>query len=207
MKLLSRKDVAPICKQIAAEHEGWAYAAESFRYKIGNHSTIYIMPLWAFKLSAQPSVWLENKQTTKLIKQVREKYYGGGYPISTMRILRPGATLKTQVYQEFVYDLIAAERYIRDFFARGLRVIEQYYNYSDERELLENIPFQSDGGNAERYCYARIVLGDFEFVESFINDKIKTDVPKREKFISIAKELLPVWKKNYQETGSIFGKQ
>ena len=75
------------------------------------------MPLWVFKLSAQPSVWLENKQTTKLIKQVREKYYGGGYPISTMRILRPGATLKTQVYQEFVYDLIAAERYIRNFFS------------------------------------------------------------------------------------------
>ena len=78
MKLLSRKDVAPICKKIASEHEGWVYISEEFRHKISNHSTIYIMPLWAFKLSAQPSVWLENKQTTKLIKQVREKYYGGG---------------------------------------------------------------------------------------------------------------------------------
>lgn len=77
MSSLSRKDVAPICKAIASEHEGWQYTGDKFKYKIIKHSILMIDPLWHSNIGAQPVVWLENKQATKLMKQVEENNYGG----------------------------------------------------------------------------------------------------------------------------------
>ena len=205
MKLLTKKDVAPICKKIASEHEGWEYVNEDFKYKNLKHSTLKIVPLWYFNLGAQPVVWLENKKTTKLYKFIRsglEAYYS----ISIKPILRPDATLETQVYRKLVYTLEEAEVYIRDFFQRGLAVIEQYYPYTDEKELLENLPVHLEDMDGIGYCLARVVLHDFDFVWRYINDEIKTVNPKSRKLEKL-KEMLPVWEKNYQETGSVFGKK
>lgn len=205
MNSLSRKDVAPICKAIASQHEGWQYIGETFKYKNLKHSILMIEPLWYFNIGAQPVVWLENKQTTKLYKQLGNSHKVS-YRISEKTILRPGATLETQVYSKLVYTLPEAEEYIRDFFQRGLEVIQKYYPYTDEKELLENLPLDLEQNMGIGYCLARVVLHDFDFVRRYINDEIKTVNPK-DKEIEKIRELLPVWEKNYHETGSVFGKK
>ena len=205
MNSLSKKDVAPICKKIASEHEGWQYTGDKFKYKNLKHSMPMIVPLWYFNIGAQPVVWLENKQTIKLYKQLGYTSESS-YPISEKTILRPGATLETQVYRKLVYTLSEAEEYIRDFFQRGLEVIQKYYSYTDEKELLENLPLDLEANMGIGYCLSRVVLHDFDFVRRYINDEIKTVNPKYKEIEKI-RELLPVWEKNYQETGSVFGKK
>ena len=61
MSSITKKSVAPLCKQIASEYEGWQYTGERFSNKILKHSTLYIVPFWSFTLSAQPSVLLIKK--------------------------------------------------------------------------------------------------------------------------------------------------
>lgn len=122
----------------------------------------------------------------------------GGYPISEKTILRPGATLETLVYDKVVYTLEEAEEYIRDFFQRGLKVIEQYYPYTDEKELLENLPVNLDGSMGMGYCLARVVLHDFDFVWRYINDEIKTVNPKS-RFLPELKKILPIWEKTIRK--------
>ena len=126
--------------------------------------------------------------------------------VSLKDILRPGATLETQVYQEFVHTMREAEVYIRDFFKRGLNIIQQYYHWQDEEELLANMPMDLEGFVGIGYCLSRVILHDFDFVRRYINDEIKTIAPKSTSIHEI-KKMLPVWEKNYLETGSVFGKK
>lgn len=198
MSSITKKSVAPLCKQIASEYEGWQYTGERFSNKMLKHSTLYIVPFWSFTLSAQPSVLLINKLSLQ-INDKKEMW------VSLKDILRPGATLETQVYRKFVHTMREAEVYIRDFFKRGLNVIQQYYHWQDEEELLANMPMDLEGSVGIGYCLSRVILHDFDFVRRYINDEIKTITLKSTSIHEI-KRMLPVWEKNYLETGSVFGK-
>lgn len=205
---LSRKAVTPLCRQIAAEHDGWRYVSEAFKNTTLKHSTLYIYPFWALQLSAQPKVILTNKKVNKLYKQYTDLSQPWAMKeewISKTTILAPGATQDNMVYQKLVFTLEEAEVYIRDFFARGLAVIEKHYAYCNERELLENMPVNLEQNMGIGYCLSRVVLHDFDFVRRYVNDEIPTNTPK-DKEIEDIKRLLPVWEKNYQETGSVFAK-
>lgn len=192
--LISKKDVLPICKQIANEHVGWTYAAERFKKKISKNNTIIISPGWSFKLSAQPHVVLINKTANKLSKQVfTEPYHSNEEWISVTRILAPDATLDTQVYQKFVHTLDEAEEYIRDFFARGLKIIDEQYNYTDEKELLEKAPFKQRRSPLE-YCFRRLVLHDFDFFH-----KLKANDLKHYKDGSLAPIFDPEFSDTYKK--------
>ena len=204
--MLSKKAVTPLCKQIAAEHEGWRYVGEDFKKDIGKHSTISILPLWSLHLSAQPVVWLYNKKVTKLFKIIQPDDYGGGYPISRKPILAPDAIYETQVYRKLVRNMEEAEPYIRDFFKRGLDVIEQHYNYTDEHELLENMPAEMEGVFGVGYTMSRVLLHDFDFARRYIRGELTEFPPHEDDVLEIGK-MLPIWEKNYHETGSVFGKK
>lgn len=193
MSSITKKSVAPLCKQIASEYEGWQYTGERFSNKMLKHSTLYIVPFWSFTLSAQPSVLLINKKINKLSLQINDKKEMW---VSLKDILRPGATLETQVYRKFVHTMREAEVYIRDFFKRGLNVIQQYYHWQDEEELLANMPMDLEGFIGIGYCLSRVILHDFDFVRSYVNDEIETITPKSTSIHEI-KKMLPVWEKNY----------
>ena len=203
MSSITKKSVAPLCKQIASEYEGWQYAGERFSNKTLKHSILYIDPLWSFTLSAQPVVMLVNKKANKLSLQIDDEKEMW---ISKKTVLRPDATLETQVYRKFVHTMREAEVYIRDFFKRGLNIIQQYYHWQDEEELLTNMPMNLEGFVGIGYCLSRVILHDFDFVRRYINDEIKTITPKSTSIHEI-KKMLPVWEKNYLETGSVFGKK
>lgn len=94
----------------------------------------------------------------------------------------------------------------RDFFKRGLNIIQQYYYWQDEEELLINMPMNLEGFVGIGYCLSRVILYDFDFVYRYVNDEIKTITPKSTSIHEI-KKMLPVWEKNYLETGSVFGKK
>lgn len=208
MQSLSIKDVAPLCKQIASEYEGWSYVAEHFKYPIDKHSTLFIEPLWSHHISAQPVVVLTNKKAAKLEKQALSDAPGwqsGLCWVSKKTILAPDATLETQVYQELVHNLTEAEVYIRDFFTRGLALIEQHYCYTDEEELLTKMPAYLDGNIGINYCLSRIVLHDFDFAYRYVNDEIKTRRPKHP-WVERIKPYIPIWEENYRATGSVFAK-
>ena len=94
----------------------------------------------------------------------------------------------------------------RDFFKRGLNIIQQYYYWQDEEELLINMPMNLEGFVGIDYCLSLVILHDFDFVYRYVNDEIKTITPKSTSIHEI-KKMLPVWEKNYLETGSVFGKK
>lgn len=205
MALLTKRSIAPLCKEIAATHPGWEYIAENFVNKTLKHSIFHIQPLWYSNIGAQPYVHLENKKATKLFREIWGKdYYGVKfYSVSRKIILRPDAVLETQVYRKVVKTLKEADDYIRDFFQRGINVINTYYPYKEEHELLEKMPIDLEGSLGIGYCLAKAVLHDFDFIRSYINDEIKTIAPK-DLEIEDLKKILPIWEQRYQETGSIF---
>lgn len=199
MKLLTKKDVSPICKNITDEFEEWSYTNSTFKKDIENHSTIYINPLWAMQLSAQPTVVLTNKKVNRLSKIL---FNETNCWISLKDILAPNATLPTHTYQKLVYTLQEAEDYIRDFFTRGLVIIDNYYNYLDESELLDNMPIDLEGNVGVGYCLSRIIRHDFETARKYANDEIKTIQPKHP-WVEQIKSSLPIFEEKYQKTGSV----
>lgn len=124
--------------------------------------------------------------------------------VSKKHILAPDATLETQIYRKLVRNLADAEVYIRDFFTRGLALIEQHYCYTDEQELLIKIPAYLDDGYGINYCLSRVVLHDFDFAYRYVNDELKTRRPKHP-WVERIKPYIPIWEENYKTTGSVFG--
>ena len=139
--LLSKHDVTEICKTIAAEHEGWEYKNFRFVNKQLKHSVREIDPSWALRLSAEPNVIIYNKSVDKI---VRECFKGEGfyskYWTARMLILSPTAKNAVTIYQKLVYSLPEAEVYIRDFFQRGLELINRYFYSEDEQAFLSGYP-------------------------------------------------------------------
>lgn len=57
-----------------------------------------------------------------------------------MLILSPDAHNHCMIYQKLVHSLPDAEVYIRDFFERGLDLVERYFSNPDEKEFLAGYP-------------------------------------------------------------------
>ncbi|WP_232617969.1 hypothetical protein [Kingella denitrificans] len=128
-----------------------------------------------------------------------------------MLILSPDAHNHCMIYQKLVHTLPDAEAYIRDFFERGLDLVERYFSNSDEKEFLAGYPIYGEFPNpstAEGYeglgnCIARAILLDFDYVERFIKDDFPTIRPIYEPYRERVAQWLPIWKERVAETGSI----
>ena len=57
-----------------------------------------------------------------------------------MLILSPDAHNHCMIYQKLVHSLPDTEVYIRDFFERGLDLVERYFSNPDEKEFLAGYP-------------------------------------------------------------------
>ena len=206
---MNKSEVKNFCIQLANEHLGWEYKANSFKNKILKHSEVWIDTGWVLHLSAMPSVIVYNKSVNKIFKESFQDFQTKW--TARMLILSPDAHNHCMIYQKLVHTLPDAEVYIRDFFERGLDLVERYFSNPDEKEFLAGYPIYGEFPNpstAEGYeglgnCIARAILLDFDYVERFIKDDFPTVRPIYEPYRERVAQWLPVWKERAAETGSI----
>ena len=124
-----------------------------------------------------------------------------------MLILSPDAHNHCMIYQKLVHTLPDAEAYIRDFFERGLDLVERYFSNPDEKEFLAGYPIYGefpapstdDAYEGLGNCIARAILLDFDYVERFIKDDFPTIRPISEKRRERVAQWLPIWKERAAE--------
>lgn len=100
---------------------------------------------------------------------------------------------------------------MRKVLGDGIRFLEQYYDFSSEENLLRHLPASEkvwvSGGMEEAagvmQCFAHIVLGDFDFVEYYCSDAVKTVYPKYIADLDKIIAALPELKKRYADTGKV----
>ena len=206
---MNKSEVKNFCIQLANEHLGWEYKANSFKNKTLKHSEVWIDTGWVLHLSAMPSVIVYNKSVNKIFKESFQDFQTKW--TARMLILSPDAHNHCMIYQKLVHTLPDAEAYIRDFFERGLDLVERYFSNPDEKEFLAGYPIYGEFPNpstAEGYeglgnCIARAILLDFDYVERFIKDDFPTVRPIYEPYRERVAQWLPIWKERAAETGSI----
>ena len=206
---MNKSEVKNFCIQLANEHLGWEYKANSFKNKTLKHSEVWIDTGWVLHLSAMPSVIVYNKSVNKIFKESFQDFQTKW--TARMLILSPDAHNHCMIYQELVHTLPDAEAYIRDFFERGLDLVERYFSNPDEKAFLAGYPIYGEFPNpstAEGYeglgnCIARAILLDFDYVERFIKDDFPTIRPISEIYRERVAQWLPIWKERAAETGSI----
>ena len=207
---MNKSDVKEFCVQLASEYPNWKYETNVFKNKMLKHSEIWIDPSWVLHLSAMPNVRVFNKSVTKILK---EGFQDPNIPkwMTRMLILSPDAHNHCMIYQKLVHTLPDAETYIRDFFERGLDLVERYFSNPDEKEFLAGYPIYGefpapstdDAYEGLGNCIARAILLDFDYVERFIKDDFPTVRPIYEPYRERVAQWLPIWKERAAETGSI----
>ena len=208
--MLNKSDVKEFCVRLAGEYPGWEYKASVFKNKTLKHSEIWIDPGWVLHLSAEPYIRVFNKSVSTILREGFQGLYAPNWT-TTMPILSPDAHNNVMIYQKLVNALPEAKIYIRDFFERGLDLIEQYFSNPDEKEFLNGYPIQgkfpipatNEGYEGLGNCLARAVLLDFDYVERFICDDFPTARPIHERDRERVAQWLPIWKERAAETGSI----
>ena len=206
---MNKSEVKNFCIQLANEHLGWEYKANSFKNKTLKHSEVWIDTGWVLHLSAMPSVIVYNKSVNKIFKEGFQDFQTKW--TARMLILSPDAHNHCMIYQKLVHTLPDAEAYIRDFFERGLDLVERYFSNPDEKEFLAGYPIYGefpapstdDAYEGLGNCIARAILLDFDYVERFIKDDFPTIRPISEKRRERVAQWLPIWKERASETGSI----
>ena len=206
---MNKSEVKNFCIQLANEHLGWEYKANSFKNKTLKHSEIWIDTGWVLHLSAMPSVIVYNKSVNKIFKESFQDFQTKW--TARMLILSPDAHNHCMIYQKLVHTLPDAEAYIRDFFERGLDLVERYFSNPDEKEFLAGYPIYGefpapstdDAYEGLGNCIARAILLDFDYVERFIKDDFPTVRPIYEPYRERVAQWLPIWKERAVETGSI----
>ena len=105
-----------------------------------------------------------------------------------------------------------------DVLAGGIAFIDRYFDLQSEESLLRHLPVtyrwmdQGVGNSGQMgsfyeqadgiiHCLAAIVVGDFEFVERYQSDDIKTSMPKRVQDLEKIKNALPELRRRYEATG------
>ncbi|MCP5334935.1 MAG: hypothetical protein H7A08_04495 [Oceanospirillaceae bacterium] len=215
MTVSRSKQIELLCKRIAQDHEGWEYISNRFKKKLIGHTIQIIDMGWSISsisASAEPCVGISNKKIQNIWKIVR-----GNNPIfsQSIRIMNP-VDQRLQ-YRARIKDLVAdnAEGYIRDVLNIGIRMLEENWDFSSEENFLRNLPADdptlSDGKNGlleddsgTRYCIARMLLGDFEYIQDFYNDEVKTKRPKRKSDLEKLMQHVADMKSAYDKQGILF---
>lgn len=203
-----------LCKDIADDYPGWEYSEKAFKYKELKYVAKIIDFGWVgspISVSAQPIVAIVDKKVEKIWKYVGK---GTGWT-QFIRIMNPGNP-KLQ-YRIRVKDLEAdnAEGYIRNVLNIGIRMLEENWDFSNEENLLKNLPVDDptmpemkgrllEDDLGPRYCIARMLLGDFDYIGRFYRDEIETIRPKRKGDLEKLIARIPDLKVAYEKKGILY---
>ena len=202
-----KAEVIELCKNIANDYDDWSYAAGAFKKKDYKHTELFIDPLWSFSgisALAQPVVGIKNKKIERIWRVVQRgrSYWSFSYPI-----LYPDSSTKRYSLRIKNIGKDKAEEYLRTVLDKGFKHLDENYDLSSEQALLDNLPIhladflEEDGGT--KYCIARIILGDFEYIERYYNDEIPTSRKKRKEDLEKILACLPEFREKYARTGSV----
>ncbi|MGF1765442.1 hypothetical protein [Aliivibrio kagoshimensis] len=220
-----KQDLLSLCKEIAKEFEGWSYTAGTFKYKSLKHTELQIKTFWSFnglRGTIAPAVCIKNKKIEKLYHEITgevpnswdwtfllhheqqrpEKYHSARY-----HIFRHRNSMGNHGWEKYYLTLEQAPEFIRAVLQDGIDIIEQQYHLDSERTLLGNLPEEYhtvvagtycqlyEEGEGIKYCLARILLGDFDYVERYYRDEIKTVQTKCKEDLEKILAVLPELKK------------
>ena len=135
--MMKKEEILDVCKKIAAECSGWEFSAQAFKNKELKHTVKLVEPLWSFSPGtalAQPLAGFLNKNVDKVYK-----YVYGDTGLWTSRV-RLEDVYEEYKYTEFrFYDVVEdkAEEKIREFFERGIKILESTYDFSSEKTFLK----------------------------------------------------------------------
>ncbi|NYH24792.1 hypothetical protein [Paraburkholderia bryophila] len=125
------------------------------------------------------------------------------------------AAKTTPAVEEITLDISEAYPVLVAMMKDGIAFIETHYDLGSEEALLkalppvyttrhENSPYdQMELQKGVQVCLAHTLLGDFEFVESYLSDEFRTIFPKRTDELKKIVDALPRLKKLYRENGSV----
>ena len=214
MTLSRAKQIDLLCKAIAQDHDGWVYSAKAFKYKGLKYVTKTVDFGWSgssVSVSSQPIVTIMDKKIEKIWKYLEK---GGGWT-QFLRVMSPEDS-RFQ-YRKRIKDIQAdgAESYIREVLDIGMRMLEENWDFSSEENLLRNLPIDDptlpkgeaillDGDLGTRYCIAKMLLGDFDYIERFYRDEIKTPRPKRKADLEILMKHIPEFKADFEKKGILY---
>lgn len=215
MSVNRTKQIELLCKEIVQDYDGWEYTAKVFKNKLKVHTNKVIAPRWSgssVSVSAEPTVGFYNKKIEKIWKLT-------GKPsrdyTQFLRIMNPEDS-RLQ-YRKRIKDIQAdgAEGYIREVLDIGIRMLEENWNFSSEENLLRNLPIDDptlpkgeamllDGDLGTRYCIAKMLLGDFDYIERFYRDEIETPRPKRKSDLEKLIKYIPDFKADFEKKGILY---
>ncbi|WP_215398954.1 hypothetical protein [Rheinheimera oceanensis] len=176
--MLNKDEIINLCKLIVQDYPGWEFSAGAFKNKKElKHSVKIVDPTWSFSPGSalmQPVAGFLNKEAGKVIKHI----YGEPFELTSW--VRLESLNRDYVGGIRFYDIESdkAEDVIRQMFDEGLSVLDKYYDFSSEENLLRSAPKNIEGQFGVQYCIMMAILGDYDFVRKYRSNEIKTDIPK-----------------------------
>lgn len=203
------KQIELLCKKVALDYEGWEYTAKAFKNKGLKHTTKEINFLWSGSsifMSAQPIVGIDNKKIVKIWKVLGISKC----PWSQfLRVLGPDGSGKRFRARFQNLEAENAEGYIRQVLDTSIQMLEDNWDFSSEENLLRNLPVDKwpellEDQQGICYCIARLLIGDFDYIERFYNDEIPTIRPKYKDDLKQIMEHIPEYKTLYEKKGILY---
>ena len=212
MALTRKAQIELLCKKVALDYDGWEYTAKAFKNKELKHTTKIINFLWSgssISVSSEPIVAINNKKIDKIWKMLGR---GGHYWSQSLNIREPQyPDSHTRCFRARIKDIIEddAEGYIRQVLDIGIQMLDEYWDFSSEENLLLNLPVDRRPELLEChkgicYCIARLLIGDFEYIERYYNDDISTKRPKHKDDLEKIMAHIPEYKDLYEKKGILY---
>jgi hypothetical protein len=176
--MLKKDEIINLCKLIAQDYPGWEFSAGAFKNKKDlTHSVKIVAPAWTFSPGSalmQPVAGFLHKEANKVIKYI----YGEPFDITSW--IRMDSLHKDYVGGIRFYDIEndKAEEIIRKMLEEGFAILDKYYDFSSEENLLRSAPREIEGQFGVQYCIMMAILGDYDFVLKYRRDEIETEIPK-----------------------------
>ncbi|MFO1368104.1 MAG: hypothetical protein U1F46_03840 [Marinagarivorans sp.] len=170
--MMKKSEIIDICKQTAAQFPGWEYSAGAFKNKEASPCIKVVYPFWSFSPGtalSQPRVGFRHEVINGLFKKLMSF---DAFLLSACDIAeRPSKYSSGLRFYDIAVD--RAEEKIKTMLADGIDALEKKYDFSSEKNLLENMPKHFEGNDGVSYCLVRAYLGDFDFVRAYRRDEIQ----------------------------------
>ncbi|HEY6529437.1 MAG TPA: hypothetical protein VIZ65_12135 [Cellvibrionaceae bacterium] len=170
--MMKKAEIIEVCIQTAAQFTGWEYSAGAFKNKEASPCIKVVHPFWSFSPGtalSQPAVGFQHKFLSALFKKLTNTE---AYMLSFCDIAERPSKYSSGFR---FYDIEAdrAEEKIKTMLMDGIVALEKKYDFSSEKNLLENMPKHLEDTQGVCYCLVRAYLGDFDFVRAYRRDEIK----------------------------------
>ncbi|MCJ2013610.1 hypothetical protein [Methylobacterium sp. J-076] len=240
-----KQELFDICKEVANRFDGVTFSNNLFTVRIAKFARTQICAGFTFKYGVadmDPSIWvcfrklgkLTAKYTgmgdcTSILNYEKIKYELIKFPKNKVGLTHidrkiPAYALENEMYLKNYTLIQDVPELLESMVDDGVRILHKLYDFSSERNFLENMPPKYDpppldipmpnyiGVPYTEYhrsagivmCLVRMSLGDFDFIDFYESDKFNPFAYKYEDMLQRLREDLPELKRRYEETGSIW---